>query len=167
MEKYMNISEYPTKTLYKGRAQTLGMLLAAVLFTIGGGLMLADGESFGWVAIAFFGVLGVPTFVYLLLNPDRLILDSAGFVRYMFGRRDRLTEWTEIEKFRVVQEGRKQIVEVIFSSQDKNMEQHKSLKEMFATEAVVEQYGGLDANALAALMNKYREHQTNQGTRYE
>lgn len=79
-----------------------GLYLAiSLVFVVGGLAMLRDPEAVGaaWLCLIFFG-LGAVVFLWMLVRPQRLILDSQGFT--LCGglvRSPKLVRWRDVEPF--------------------------------------------------------------------
>jgi hypothetical protein len=146
----------PTRTLRMPRNRTLVLLLGACAFVAAGVLILPTSPVTGWVAIAFFGI-GVIVFVSEVVRPSSLTLDADGFSsRQNFGRNVQ-RRWDECGPFRAfASSGAK----LLFYS---TPHAHETSVRRFNTtlaggdEALRAGYGGVDANALAHLLNQYRD----------
>jgi hypothetical protein len=84
-----------------GRRQTWLALLGAIGFTLVGLVMALnatarDGQLAGWMSVAFFGVIGIPSFVVQLLRTVAIVVDAAG-VHPVTGRfHGSLIRWPEL-----------------------------------------------------------------------
>ncbi len=97
----MNAADLPdTVFLRTPRWKALLVLLGSVAFVAIGAVLVRQGEAFGWLAIAFFG-LGVPVALIMLLGKSGLSLDRAGFEMPVFGGRRRY-RWRDVSAFEAV-----------------------------------------------------------------
>ena len=85
-------------TLYPSRTKWLLILLAGVLLTVGGILMIRDGKASGWFVAGFFGVVAVTSLVVMLPGANGLTLDREGFVAKSLFRAHR-TRWVDAQGF--------------------------------------------------------------------
>lgn len=64
-------------TLSQSRGKTIGLLAVAVALAAAGIFMIADGSLvFGWLAVTFFGVLGIPVLGYMTLSPQSVTVTA-------------------------------------------------------------------------------------------
>jgi hypothetical protein len=84
----------------------LFVLGAAVFSAIGVMMIRSPGDDprttlFGWAAIAFFGLLGIPVMLIQIVRPGRLILgDETLVMETSFGKRF-VVPWRDVESFGV------------------------------------------------------------------
>lgn len=83
----------------------IGLFVAlSLVFVAIGVWMVQSNESpktliFGWAAIGFFGVVGIPALALQLIKPPRLILGPEALVmEQTFGKTTRLA-WADIDEF--------------------------------------------------------------------
>src|SRR5947209_976035 len=91
-----------SRVLRVPRGRGARLLLTTVGFTVAGGWLVTDGGFdgvVGWVAIAFFGVLGIPALGLQLAAPPRLELDHDGFTLHQPLRRPMRRRWDEVGPF--------------------------------------------------------------------
>lgn len=85
-------------TLKPNRKKHAFLLVVCLGFSIAGVCMIIDGEPFGWLVTALFG-LGVPTLlVNLLPGSAYLKLDPEGMETRTLYRRH-FTRWSDVEEF--------------------------------------------------------------------
>lgn len=151
------------KTLYQGRGRYLALIPASIIFTVVGVFMLGDSDIFirmiAVVSIVFFGVLGLPVMIYRLVKPGSITLDSDGFeIPTIRKNKPSRTKWTEVEAFEVMKMGGNKMVNIIYNDTYKKYATARSAVKYFAgAEAALENYGGLNAEQMAEMMEAYRK----------
>ena len=96
----------------------LRLLALSVVFVVGGLYMVATSPSLqvtimGFAATAFFGAVGA-LLLAAVIRPPRLVLDDAG-VSYR-GLRSWHVPWGDVNRFRVVRQGRRTSVAIDYRS---------------------------------------------------
>jgi hypothetical protein len=88
-------------TLYPSRRKWILMLLGGAVFDAIGIAMVADGESWGWFGLIFFGLCTIGAAVMLLPGAASLELDRDGFQATTLFRHHR-TRWRDATGFEPV-----------------------------------------------------------------
>lgn len=79
------------------RVKLAALLLVCLAFVTGGVWMLSEGESWGWLAVGFFGV-GVLAFALMIVTGVGVSLDRDGFTVRTPLRRTRYA-WKQVSTF--------------------------------------------------------------------
>lgn len=126
------------------------------LFAIGGGAMIADGRSDGWLVAGFFAFVAIVAGVVMLPNASWLSLDAEGFAwRVMYRGFHR--RWSETSNFGVVampRSGRMVVYDDATAAQGVLSHLNRA---MSGRNAGLSDTYGLSADDLAALMTQWRE----------
>lgn len=79
------------------------MLSICLVFTLWGVWMLSNGEGkfSDWVAVIFFGVVGLPVCIVRFVKQGKLILTNEGFEQILMGRTMKCN-WEDVSDFDVI-----------------------------------------------------------------
>jgi len=132
------------------RWRSVRFLVISLAFVAGGIIILYrnpwvawESIAVGWATIAFFG-FGVIVFAIQVIHPSVLVMDAEGFeARFSFQRKDHRRSWQECSAFSTMTTGATKLV--VYTAKTGG------------DGAVQVGYGGLSADELAALMNRYRD----------
>lgn len=139
-------------TLYPSRLRLIWLLLGCSIFVAIGIWMGIEGESFGYVGAAFFG-LGVPvSLIQMIPGAGFLHIDAGGFTSSSLFRKHKLA-WSDIDEFYVVWIGHHRFVGLNFASTyDRSRTARKVAKAISGCEGALDPYG-MRAAELAELLN--------------
>lgn len=139
------------------RRRAVRLLVLVGAFVAVGIVIVPQSPWVGWSAIAFFG-LGVVLFAVQLARPTYLVLDESGFqLQAPFQRSAMQRAWEECSRFTAQHIGG--TIMVIYSSaRDDHVPVRKATQVIAGgDEGVQAGFGGLSADQLAELMNRYRD----------
>ena len=90
----------PPIVITMSRGKMVLLLLIAMMFTIGGGLMIAHkpDDLTGYLCAGFFG-LGIPVFIWRFLSPPRLEISPRG-ISWFTGHKTLEYAWKDFAGFR-------------------------------------------------------------------
>jgi len=113
--------------------------------------------AWGWAGVTFFG-LGVVVFLWLLIRPQVLILDSGGFtVDGGLIRTPKRVAWRDVQGFGVIHAGRgAKMVGYNFEPHAKPKSLLTRINRSFGADAALPQGWQISAEQLAADLNVYR-----------
>jgi hypothetical protein len=138
------------------KAKTIQLILLSLMFCVGGWWMISRGETFGWVALIFFGLGFLIGLVMLLPNASQLKLTPEGFeVTALF--RKRFTKWDEVTLFRVgAINGQVMVVFDYTAAHQSQPNAKRFSKTMAGWEGAVSNQYDITPEALADLLNEWR-----------
>ena len=130
-------------------------LLLALAFVAGGVLMLQEGEAFGWLVVAFFGLGVVVLALQFLPNCSYLRVSSSGIEFRSLWRRCSYN-WTDISHFFAGRIGGNKMVLYDFSPSYHEAHRTRSVsKAVTGAEAALPDTYGFTAEALADYLNQW------------
>ncbi len=88
-------------TLHTSKAKSLLLLLASLLFTVGGVFMARDGELTGHVGYVFFGLCSLAYVVQLITGGGYLKLKEDEFEFFSGFGRKQCVSWDDVDSFGV------------------------------------------------------------------
>ena len=88
-------------TLHTSKAKSLLLLLASLLFTVGGVFMARDGELTGHVGYVFFGLCSLAYVVQLITGGGYLKLKEDEFEFFSGFVRKQCVSWDDVDSFGV------------------------------------------------------------------
>ena len=88
-------------TLHTSKAKSLLLLLASLLFTVGGVFMARDGELTGHVGYVFFGLCSLAYVVQLITGGGYLKLKEDKFEFFSGFGRKQCVSWDDVDSFGV------------------------------------------------------------------
>lgn len=142
--------------LKPGRTKHLMMLLLCSAFVALGYFLLRQGEFFGWVCIAFFG-LGIVVFPLAMLPGNGLtLLEDRMVVRSLF--RTRAVYWKDVDTFFAHSVRGHNMVGWTYKPSYVAQSQGRAVAAMISgMEAALPETYGYSAAELAALLNRWLE----------
>jgi hypothetical protein len=157
------MDELPDEILLNpSRTKWVLVLLIGVLFSAGGGFMIADGETAnGLFCLLFFGLCALVALKMLSSSSSQMKLDRSGFVeRTLFGHTN-AQRWVDVSEFSVFDSGVSNAMVVY----EPRVVEGGSAKQAFANvsraltggkaHGISDTYG-MSAEELADLMNAFR-----------
>lgn len=150
----------PPRVLHSSRRRSLGLLALSLVFAVVGVLMVGAEAEYGWL-VAAFGLVGTAVFAVMLLRPNRLELSAEGLTTVTLGRRWHV-KWSECGPFRTskVDYSVAGPSMVVFDCSAPGVRGHPleaSAEALSGANAALPETYGMPAEALAALLNSYRE----------
>lgn len=112
--------------------------------------MISDGDERGYLAVLFFGVVGIGMCVLNLLLGGRLELGPTGMIETVLGRR-RTYDWDKCGEFAIWTSSRNKMVVFDYQGSRRTLNARLSGRTNYLRETF-----GMDAEALAELLNTYR-----------
>jgi hypothetical protein len=127
--------------------------------SVGGIWVIADGNWFGYVATAFFGLGLVVSLILLWLSSSFLELDDSGFlIRNLF--RDSRMSWADIEIFEARRLGARKMVTLKFVPQYTELPSVRAVAQALSgAEGALPDTYGRSAEELARMLNEYVQKQ--------
>lgn len=91
-------------TFTEGRVRTAALLVVAVVLAVGSWIMATgdEGSAFMWAGVVLFGV-GIPLFVWSLVNPQQLVVDEEGVTSTSPPNRKIHVPWELVDRFEVTE----------------------------------------------------------------
>ena len=143
-----------TLRLYPDRAKWVLAALACAIMTAGGVWIIADGQWFGLVPTAFFGVGLVVSLILLWPTSSFLELNTHGFVIRNLFRNSRLL-WAHIQSFEARRIGIRKMVTFTFVPEYAALPRARAvLRALSLAEGALPDTYGKSAEDLARLMNE-------------
>lgn len=133
-------------------------VLSLVFVVIGLRLIAAHSAAIGWIAVIFFGLCGLVGIV-TVARPQRLALDPAGFqFSHLMARQNLTRRWVQCGPFRIHRVASGSAL-IVFDSTASDHQRLKSFNQglIGASEGFPAVFAGIKPEALAALMNQYRD----------
>lgn len=145
-----------TLTLYPKKERFIFLFFMSLLFCIGGYWMVHNGNSFGWVAIAFFGIGLVIFPLSLLPNSTYLKLTAEGF-ELKTPIKSHFTKWSDVDTFFVGYIGSNKSVVFNYSASYTRQATGRELsKALTGAEGAIGNNYDRSSDELAALMNEWK-----------
>ena len=150
------------RKLYPSKLKTILYLLVCSAFTTIGIFMLLEGdeEFMGWLGVCFFGLGVLVFFISLFPSANYLKLDENGFEVCNLYRKTRYN-WQDIHSFSA---GSIHMNAMVFYDFSPNFKKQRTLRKIntkiAGSQAALPNTYGLKAEALADLMNDYKEKYT-------
>jgi hypothetical protein len=140
-------------TLYPKRSRMIWLLLGCSIFVAIGIWMGSEGESFGYVGAAFFG-LGIPiSLIQMIPGSGFLTIDEKGFTFASLFRKDTIA-WSDIDEFCVVTLGHTRFVGLNFvPTYDRSRTGRRVSRVIAGCEGALPDTYGKKAAELAELLN--------------
>ena len=130
--------------------------LGSIILGFGGYLGIKSGDIAGWIAVVFFGIGLLVSFIQLLPGAAYLKVGPNGLeFRTMF--RTRRISWTEISDFGTYRQAFQNFVGINFNTEAKSFSQNASLALAGFHDALPDTYGH-KADELAVLLTACRGH---------
>jgi hypothetical protein len=150
--------------LYPSRTKWIVGTLACAIMSAAGIWVIADGNWFGYVATAFFGLGLVVSLILLWPNSSFLELDDSGFlIRNLF--RDSRMSWTDIEVFEARRLGVRKMVTLKFAPQYTDSPSVRAIAHgLSGAEGALPDTYGRSAEELARMLNEYVQKQRQSAT---
>ena len=152
----------PTLRFNTSKKLMLFYLIGASIFVAFGRLILANEPIIGWITIIFFGLVGLVGLLGLLPGGRAYIeLSPQGFSTYGMYRKW-FFRWSDIQEFKVIKIESKTMVgwnyQPGFRAEGLGRETGRKISfTLGGVEAVFPDLYGMKAEDLAALMNEWRE----------
>lgn len=136
----------------------LGFSLACLGFAAVGLLLIHDGEWLGWPVVVFCGVGTLLFAAVTVPGACHLRLTRDGFEIRTLWRTAGIYRWSDVERFRAGRVGLNKAVVFDFADSYGGQETARAIaKEIGGAEGALPDSYGLSVEALAAIMNEYRE----------
>lgn len=150
--------------LYPNRIKWIFLGLASALMLAASVWVISDGQWFGYVGAAFFGLGFVVSLILLLPGSSFLELDHSGFlIRNLF--RDSRMSWSDIEVFEVRRVGVRKMVTLKYSSRYRALPNARALAQaVTGVEGALPDTYGRSAEDLAQMLNEYVQIQNRLAT---
>ena len=150
--------------LYPNRTKFIVGALACAIMLAGGVWVIADGNWFGYVATAFFGLGFVVSLILLWPSSSFLELDDSGFlIRNLF--RDSRMSWADVEIFEARQLGARKMVTLKFAPQYTGSPSVRAMAQALSgAEGALPDTYGRSAEDLARMLNEYVQIQRQSAT---
>ena len=148
-----------TIRLYPSRTTWIVGTLASAIMTAASIWVVADGNWFGYVGTAFFGLGLVVSLILLWPNSSFLQLDDSGFlIRNLF--RDSRMSWTDVEIFEARRLGARKMVTLKFAPQYTELPRVRAMAHALSgAEGALPDTYGRSAEELARMLNEYVQKQ--------
>ena len=149
-------SDFSQPVVYRPRKRKqLLLLLTSSIFVAGGLLMIHDGQAFGWLAVAFFGLGMVVFTLQLFPNCSYLRVSASGIEIRSLWRTHRY-EWSDMSHFCAGIIGHNKMVLFNFSSSYHQAHAVRAVaKTLTGAEAALPDTYGFTAEALAEHLNQW------------
>ena len=150
--------EYPPVRLVQSRKRTILLILCCLAFVAGSLFVIFYGSPesrlTGFLGVGFFGVLGLPVCLYML------VLDEDGFEMPLAGKRTHRSRWADIAGFELASLSGNPVVAITYRPDAAEGSVGREIAEkVFGTGGVINAgYGGLKAEQLCGLLESYRAH---------
>jgi hypothetical protein len=141
--------------LYPSRTKWIVGAVACAIMSAAGIWVITDGNWFGYVATAFFGLGLVVSLILLWPTSSFLELDESGFlIRNLF--RDSRMSWTDIEFFEARRLGVRKMVTLKFAPQYTDSPSGRAIANALSgAEGALPDTYGRSAEELALMLNEY------------
>lgn len=147
----------PDLVLRPKRLSQLGYFAICLAFTIGGALMIADGQWAGWFVAGFFGLGVVALPLTILPGASYLRLTPQGFTVCSMYRHHHF-KWAEIEPCFPGVVSKRKMVLFDLAEPGRFPRGRAVARLLTGAEAGLSDTYGMTAEDLAALMNRWRDH---------
>jgi hypothetical protein len=151
-----------TVVLRSSRLKWLALLLASMVFVLGGALIFfaaPNGRGGGVVVAGFFGLTAVLALVQLLA-PGRIELSPDGFTIYGLGTR-RTTPWSDVSSFSTAQASALSKIVTVNPADSRSLGRAgAAVRKVVGFNRALPDTYGLSAEDLAALMNDWHRRYT-------
>jgi hypothetical protein len=143
--------------LRSSRLKWLAVLVAALVFVLGGVLIFfaaPNGRGGGVVVFGFFGLTAIVALIQVL-TPGRIELSPDGFTAYGIGTR-RTTAWSDVSSFSVVRASALSKIVAVNPTDSRTLGRAGSaIRKVVGFNRALPDTYGLSAEDLAALMNDW------------
>ncbi|MDH5558775.1 MAG: hypothetical protein OEZ03_15605 [Alphaproteobacteria bacterium] len=147
----------PYIMLRPSKLRYLYYVLVSLGFTVGGSFMIAEDIWFGWVVAGFFGLCAVVLAFTMLPGASWLRLTPEGFTICTLYR-SHAFKWSEIGHCYPGVVGRRKMVLFDFADPAYSPRMRVAARALSGAEGALPDTYGMTADALATLMNDWREN---------